>query len=138
MHVSRKTLMIIGGIVWTVAGVNILRIGVNCWQSVTVDAWMLAGGALAIFLSFHFGVFNRMYIKHSRRIAQKSDANHPLAFLDSRGWMIMAFMIALGIVVRRFSLMPGWLIAMLYTGLSSALIITGLRFVVAARTVAGR
>lgn len=33
--VSRKTLMVVAGIVWTVAGVNILRIGIDCWVQVS-------------------------------------------------------------------------------------------------------
>lgn len=126
--VSRRALMIIGGVVWAVAGANILRIGVGCWQTVELSGWLKALGAVAVFAAFYCGVFSKMYSKHHRRIAEKTERNCPLSFLDVRGWVIMAFMIALGITIRRYGLMPQWFIAMFYTGLSSALILTGLRF----------
>lgn len=40
----------------------------------------------------------------------------------------MAFMITLGVSIRRYGLMPLWFIALFYTGLSSALVLTGIRF----------
>jgi hypothetical protein len=126
--VSRKTLMIIAGIVWTVAGGNILHIGVECWLRTPVSFWLKMLGAVAVFAAFHFGVFSKMYRKHKHRISQKGEKNHPMSFIDTRGWVIMAFMIGLGVVVRRFGLMPIWVIAMFYTGLSTALIVTGVRF----------
>jgi hypothetical protein len=129
--VSRRTLMIIAGIVWAVAGANILRIGINSWLSTTVPFLPILLGAIAVFSAFHFGVFSKMYRKHYHRISQKTDSNCPMNFLDARGWLIMVFMIALGVTIRHFSLMPLWFIASFYTGLSSALIITGLRFIIA-------
>ena len=112
--VSRKTLMVVAGIVWTVAGVNILRIGIDCWAPV--------------FAAFHYMVFSRMFHKHKRRISQKGDSNCLMGFFDARGWIIMVFMITLGVSIRRYELMPLWFIAPFYTGLSSALVLTGIRF----------
>jgi len=51
-----------------------------------------------------------------------------MGFFDARGWIIMAFMITLGVSIRRYGLMPLWFIALFYTGLSSALVLTGIRF----------
>jgi hypothetical protein len=126
--VSRRALMVIGGVVWTAAGANILRIGVNCWMAEVLPVWLKALGAASVFAAFYCGVFSKMHTKHSRRISLKPERNCPFGFLDVRGWAIMAFMIALGVTIRRFELMPQWFIAMFYTGLSSALMLTGLRF----------
>lgn len=66
--------------------------------------------------------------KNKRRISQKGDSNCLMGFFDARGWIIMAFMITLGVSIRRYELMPLWFIAPFYTGLSSALVLTGIRF----------
>lgn len=126
--VSRKTLMVVAGIVWTVAGVNILRIGIDCWVQVSGGFVLMLLGAVAVFAAFHYMVFSRMFHKHKRRISQKGDSNCLMGFFDARGWIIMAFMITLGVSIRRYELMPLWFIAPFYTGLSSALVLTGIRF----------
>lgn len=46
-----------------------------------------------------------------------------------RGWLVMAFMIALGITIRTARLLPESFIAVFYTGLSLALMATGGRFI---------
>ena len=126
--VGRKTLMVVAGIVWTVAGVNILRIGIDCWAQVSGGFVLMLLGAVAVFAAFHYMVFSRMFHKHKRRISQKGDSNCPMGFFDARGWMIMGFMITLGVVIRHYELVPLWFIAPFYTGLSSALVLTGIRF----------
>ena len=77
--------MVVAGIVWTVAGVNILRIGIDCWAQVSGGFVLMLLGAVAVFA-------------------------------------------ALGVSIRRYELMPLWFIAPFYTGLSSALVLTGIRF----------
>ncbi len=128
LYVDRKTLIITAGIVWIIAGANILKIGIQTWLNDSLYWPIKALGAIAIFLIFFFLIFKRLFIKHSRRIAEKSDRNHPLAFFDLKGWIIMIFMITLGITVRTFHLLPDWFIAFFYTGLSTALVATGYLF----------
>lgn len=120
--------MVVAGIVWTVAGVNILRIGIDCWVQVSGGFVLMLLGAVAVFAAFHYMVFSRMFHKHQRRISQKGDSNCLMDFFDARGWIIMAFMITLGVTIRRYELMPLWFISPFYTGLSSALVLTGIRF----------
>ena len=50
--VSRKKLMIIAGLVWIVAGANILHIGIDCWLSVDCNFFLLLLGAVVVFLVF--------------------------------------------------------------------------------------
>ena len=51
------------------------------------------------------------------------------SFFDVKGWLVMAFMIALGITIRTAHLLPENFIAVFYTGLSLALMATGGRFI---------
>lgn len=98
------------------------------WAQVSGGFVLMLLGAVAVFAAFHYMVFSRMFHKHKRRISQKGDSNCLMGFFDARGWIIMAFMITLGVSIRRYELMPLWFIAPFYTGLSSALVLTGIRF----------
>ena len=127
--VSRSTLLITAGVVWLVAGLNILRIGIICWLG-DGQYWLgkRGGGGLG-FLLFFFFFFQKLYNKHTRRISLKKERNNcPFSFFDLRGWIIMVLMILMGITIRDLRLLPGSFIAVFYTGLSVALSATGIRF----------
>lgn len=126
--VNRQTLLLTAGIVWLVAGANILRIGLMTWFDSPRDFLFKVGEATVVFLLFFLFVFKKLYDKHTRRIEQKTDKSCPFSFFDVKGWIIMTFMIALGITVREFHLLPNRFISVFYTGLSLALMFTGLLF----------
>ncbi|WP_455591072.1 hypothetical protein [Bacteroides sp.] len=128
--VNRQALLITAGIVWIVAGANILRIGIVTWLD-TSEYWLFKiGEASIVFLLFFILIFRRLYYKHTRRIEQKqSEKNCPFAFFDAKGWIIMVFMITVGITIRTFHLLPDTFISVFYTGLSVALMVTGVLFI---------
>ena len=127
--VSRQTLLLTAGLVWTLAGGKVLAIGLAAWLHEHTHAWYFkTGEATLVFLLFFCLIFHRLFRKYTARIRGKSEKNCPFAFFDTRGWLIMAFMMTLGIVVRLFELLPPLFIAVFYTGLAFALIGTGIRF----------
>lgn len=128
--VNRQILLITAGIVWLIAGTNILRIGIVTWLN-NSENWMFKiGEATVVFLLFFVLIFRRLYYKHTQRIEQKKEAkNCPFSFFDVKGWIIMIFMISLGITIRSFHLLPDSFISVFYTGLSIALILTGILFI---------
>lgn len=92
-------------------------------------------GATIVFLLFFNLVFKRLFYKHSERISRKNGKHCPFSFFDVKGWIIMIFMIAFGITIRTFHLLPNSFISVFYTGLSTALIITGFLFLRQGKTV---
>lgn len=127
--VNRQVLLITAGIVWIIAGANILRIGIMTWMKTDMDGMFKIGEATVVFLLFFLFVFKKLYYKHTQRIEQKKeDKNCPFSFFDVKGWIIMTFMISLGITVRTLHLLPDSFISVFYTGLSIALILTGILF----------
>lgn len=127
--VNRKVLLITAGIVWIIAGANILRIGIVTWLSDS-EYWLFKiGEATIVFLLFFLFVFKKLYYKHTRRIERKKDKNCPFSFFDVKGWIVMAFMITFGIMIRSFHLFPDAFISVFYTGLSLALMFTGVLFI---------
>lgn len=128
VYVSRKVLVAMAGLVWIAAGANILKIGIYTWMNDALQWQLKLAGAVVIFCLFFFLIFKRLHGKHTRRIAEMGDKNHPLAFFDAKGWLVMLFMIGMGISIRTFHLLPNWFIAFFYTGLSTALVATGFLF----------
>ena len=128
--VSKNTLLITAGIIWLTAGINILRIGVECWINDSHYWLFKACEATLVFLLFFGFIFRKLYRKHTHRISQKKKKNCPFSFFDVQGWIVMAFMITIGILSRLFHLLPESFIAVFYTGLSLALIGTGIRFII--------
>ena len=128
--VNRQILLIIAGTVWIIAGGNILRIGIVTWMNNSHDWMFKIGEATIVFLLFFVLIFKRLYYKHTRRIEQKKETrNCPFSFFDVKGWIIMGFMITIGILTRTLHVLPEAFIAVFYTGLSVALITTGTRFI---------
>ena len=105
--VNRQILLIIAGTVWIIAGGNILRIGIVTWMNNSHDWMFKIGEATIVFLLFFVLIFKRLYYKHTRRIEQKKETrNCPFSFFDVKSWIIMIFMISLGITIRSFHLLP--------------------------------
>lgn len=128
--VSKNILLLLAGAVWVVAGSNILRVAIVNWKTEAHYGIWGALGALCIFLTFFLLIFKRLYKKHIFRISKKEDKkNCPFAFFDQKGWFVMVFMISMGIFIRHFNILPTGFISMFYTGLSTALIATGILFI---------
>ena len=127
--VARRTLLITAGIVWIIAGGNILRIGVVTWMSDNENWLFRVGEVIIVFLLFFHLVFKKLYYKHTRRISQKSDKSCPFSFFDVKGWIVMAVMITFGIIARNLGWFPESFISFFYTGLSLALMFTGCLFI---------
>ena len=128
--VNRKVLLITAGIVWMAAGANILRIGIVTWLTDSQYWLFKIGEATVVFLLFFLLVFKKLYYKHTKRIEQKKkEKNCPFSFFDVKGWIVMVFMIPFGITIRSFHLLPDAFISVFSTGLSLALMSTGVLFI---------
>ncbi|RNL48443.1 hypothetical protein [Paraeggerthella hongkongensis] len=131
LKISTEKLLLVAGIVWFIAGVNIANIGIAAYFNETGWLfWALVGGTLLIFILFHIFVFSKMVGKHAERIRGYSeDKTHVLKFFDKKGYIVMACMMGFGIALRASGLVPDWFIAFFYTGLGAALAVAGVSFV---------
>ena len=126
-HVKKRTLLAIAGIVWIIAGINVSRVG--------IIAYLLMGKiSIHPFLSLLvFAVFGAMFFqmskKHLSRIRLYKEQTRPFwHFFDLKSYLIMVFMMSLGIWLRSSSLVSSEFIAVFYTGLGFALILAGISF----------
>lgn len=125
--VRNRTLLLIAGIVWMIAGFNVVRIGFIAYVGNLSVLNILCSAV--IFAIFWFMIFSRLVIKHTKRIKEyATEKQYFWNFFDLKSFFIMAFMITFGIIIRVFKLMPDVFIAVFYTGLGLALTLAGIKF----------
>lgn len=83
MKVKRNTLLLLDCLVWSAAGVNILRVGLMAYPAYrTVWNFVLSGLVFAVFQIF---VFGKLVKKHTARIAAYLEERHFfLKFFDKK------------------------------------------------------
>ena len=128
--VNKNTLLLLAVSIWIFSGINVFRIGIITWYKNADFDFQNIGIAFFVFLLFYYFIFRQQFQKLAKRINNKSsDKSCPFSFFDLKGWLTMAFMILLGISIRKWELLPTQFISVFYTGLSLALILTGLLFI---------
>lgn len=127
MKVKRNTLLLIACLVWTAAGVNILRIGLEAYAGYGTALNLLLSAV--VFTVFQIFVFGRLVRKHTARIqGYQEERQLFLRFFDTKAFVIMAVMMGGGIGIRSSGLAPERFIAVFYSGLGASLLLAGLLF----------
>ena len=128
-QVSRNTLYFLAGLVWCIAGGNVLNIGVHDMIYYWKTPVLHIVGALIVFALFFFCIFFPMVKKHHVRIEIISTPKvSALQFFDKKGYCIMACMIPFGIILRTLQIVPSAYLGTFYTGLGFALFLAGIVF----------
>jgi len=117
-----RTLLIIGGALWAIAGVNIAIIGLRC--AFQIHQWWIYLAAIPVFIIFRYVIFGPVGKKYAKRITAFTEEKVPVWRVYSvAGYLIMVFMMSLGIILRVEHLVPTWSIAFFYLGLGLALLL---------------
>lgn len=132
--IKNKYLLILAGMFWILAGINIDKIGFQAYKShITLFNILLS---IIIFIIFYCIIFNKLVLKHTNRIiSSKIEKQKFYKFFDLKSYFIMIFMIALGIVIRIFNLLSDTYIGVFYSGLGTALFFSGIKFIINYRKV---
>ncbi|MGF3073319.1 hypothetical protein ACQV2T_07220 [Facklamia sp. P13069] len=127
MKVKNRTLLLIAAVVWSIAGFNILRIGLVAYEGYWTLLNLLI--SIVIFSLFWFMVFKQLVNKHTERIINyREKKNLFLKFFDVKSFIIMAIMMTLGLLIRSFKLWPLQWISVFFLRLGSDLSLSGLLF----------
>ena len=126
--VKRRTLLLIAGIVWSVAGFNVARSGLISYLEIE-QQWYWYVLSAVIFALFGM-MFFRMSQKHTKRIMGYEEELQPFwRFFDLKAYIIMAVMMGGGIGLRAAGVFPNWFVAFFYSGLGCALALAGVLFI---------
>ena len=127
MKVKKHTLLLIACLVWVIAGINILKIGVLTYLNYVSLVNIIL--SIVVFSLFWFLIFKKLVVFHTDRI--KNFNEEPVFFLkffDKKSFIIMFVMMTFGILIRKLNLAPDRFIAFFYTGLGFALFLAGIFF----------
>jgi hypothetical protein len=126
--VSKIWLLALAGILWSAVGLMLCR---SAYQWLAVSHWRSAellgvlGGVLA-FVVYRF-CFSRLARKNIYRLCMLEGKICLFAFQKWRSYLLIGFMVCLGIVFRH-SLIPKPYLAVLYTTIGGALLLSSLHY----------
>ena len=128
-EVPKRTLLILAGIIWMIAGFNVVRLGIISYKLIEMK-WFLPVLSVIIFMLFGM-MFYKMTQKHSKRIMNYKEEYRPIwNFFDIKSYIIMAVMMGGGIGFRNVGVFPDIFVAFFYTGLGCALFLAGVCFMI--------
>ena len=125
-HVKKRTLLLIAGIVWLIAGFNVARLGILSYRVID-RKWYLYLFSVVVF--FLFGMmFYKMSKKHTKRIIAYEEYRPFWHFFDKKAYIMMACMMGGGIGLCAAGAFPDTFVAFFYSGLGCALALAGVVF----------
>lgn len=133
--VNREHLLLMQVLFWFAPGVVILRKGIVALLSVHAinpeRVWWLLLIAVAVLVAFLM-MFRNFVNRYTARILNFPERKKSLfAFFDLHGYILITFMMCLGISLKYIPGMPQEFFAGFYPGLGAALAVSGVRYFVA-------
>ena len=130
LKIPTKHLLLVNGLLWTAIGIRITLIGVDYYgRLATVPCWYFLLSAV-VFAGFWF-MFTGVVRRYAGRIlAMPEPRTSIFKTFSVKGYLIIAFMISLGITLKRIPQVPDSFIAWFYCGLGHGLLSAGIRFII--------
>jgi hypothetical protein len=117
--------------IWGIPGINIAVKGIRSYMLMrSDDLWWLMLITVAVSV-FFFIIFRRVVRKYSERIVSLPDSVMIWRVFPSKGWILLAFMMGLGITLKYIPSVPMAFTASFYSGLGPMLIVAATRFLAA-------
>ena len=126
--VSRRTLLLLAGLMWIGVGTLLLSLAVG-WlreRHPTHALIRVAIGVLAALLIHHVG-FLRVVDKNLGRILPMEGKHCVFSFMSWKSYLVVGVMVTMGIALRH-SPIPKPHLAVLYIGIGLALILSSIRY----------
>ena len=125
---DKRILIFLAGLMWCGVGVMLIRYAIS-WLSVcSMKEQMIfySIGFLAA-MPIHFFGFSRIADKNLNRLAPLTEKKCVFSFMTWKSYIIVLFMVSLGITLRHSSL-PKRYLSIIYDGIGLALFLSGLRY----------
>ena len=130
LKIPTKYLLLVNGLLWTAIGIRIALIGIASYQCLEQIPWWYFLLSAIVFAGFWF-MFTGVVRRYSARIMAMTEPRTSIFKTFSvKGYIISAFMITLGITLKRIPQVPNSFIAWFYCGLGPGLLSAGIRFIV--------
>lgn len=128
MSLGRRWLFVVAALIWGIPGVIITLKGLGAYGEVASEAlwWHLVITAVVL-LGFGF-MFGRVVARYTSHILALPPRTSILQTFPPRGWLLMGFMMCLGMTIKLLPFIPNAFIASFYAGLGPMLVVSSLRF----------
>ena len=127
MKSEKLHLFLTAALIWGVPGVIITTKGVMAYAQLHSRAWWLLAITLAVLAAFHL-MFRRVVAKYSAHIEGLATPYSIWKTFPLTGWLLMLFMMSLGMSLRHIQGIPTEFFASFYSGLGPMLLLSALRF----------
>ena len=129
--VRKIHLLAINGLMWTAIGTKISITGIGHYLTTpTEKLWRMIPLSVLVFAGFYM-MFTGIVRKYSERIHALPGPMEPIYKTFSlKGYLIIAFMISLGISLKYIPGSPDSFFAWFYLGLGPGLLSAGIRFLI--------
>ena len=127
--VSRRFLLIIAALVWSLAGGMLLFRGISLSDNIKSSFWLKIIISLTCGGLFYLLLFSKISIGHVRRIINLKNDNHSLfSVFNLRSYILMFIMIASGIMLRRSGIIMPEYLSLVYITMGIPLLASAFRF----------
>ncbi|MCR1824985.1 hypothetical protein, partial [Terrisporobacter muris] len=128
---NKRSLLLIAGLVWIFAGGMVSKLGLDVLFTSSIHPFISLAVAVITFYVFFNFIFIKLVKKHKNRIsAKEQDKLCLFSFFDVKSYVIMIFMMGLGITIRSIHFINPLCWASVYIGIGLALLSAGIAFVV--------
>ena len=125
---KRKHLYFVAAVIWGIPGITITLKGICAYRmQPSENLWWLLVITICV-LSGFFLMFRKIVNRYCRRIASLPEKVKIWQTFPTRGWVLLIFMMGLGIALRHIPAIPSAFIASFYSGLGPMLVFSSLRF----------
>lgn len=122
-------LYIVAGLIWGVPGLIISVKGINAYLiQPSENLWWLLLITVGVLYGF-FLMFRRIVKRYCDRIASLPDKVRIWQTFPTRGWLLILFMMGLGITLKYIPGIPSTFTASFYSGLGPMLVVSAIRFI---------
>ena len=125
---KRKHLYVVAAAIWGIPGITITLKGISAYgKQPSENLWWLLLITTAV-LSAFFLMFRRTVDRYCNRIAVLPEKVTIWQTFPIRGWILIVFMMGLGIALKYIPVIPSSFTASFYSGLGPMLIFSAFRF----------
>lgn len=126
---KRKHLYFVAAVIWGIPGITITLKGISAYRmQPSENLWWLLLITICV-LSGFFLMFRKIVNRYCRRIASLPEKVKIWQTFPTRGWVLLIFMMGLGIALRHIPGIPSSFTASFYTGLGPMLLLSSFRFI---------
>ena len=128
MRMKRKHLYAVAAVIWGIPGITITLKGISAYgKQPSENLWWLLLITASVLAAF-FMMFRRIVNRYCGRIASLPAKVKVWQTFPARGWILIVFMMGLGITLKYITGIPSAFTASFYSGLGPMLVISAFRF----------